>query len=347
MIQLRQGRSTRQVAKDLGVSHGFVTKIYGKDKENIPEPKMGRPFKVSQRTKLALKTKFLRNDFDDEGHKYQEAQGMICSVGEGPVHRETIRRYLRDEQVVARLKPDGPLLTEEHMEARRKFAKDHINWSVEQWKNVMFSDECIIRRVGSFGRQWYYSNDEHRLRHPHHFKQKKQGGGGRIMIWGCLTYFGVGDMCWVEGNMNADYYEHVLRDYVLKSRKWFKMDTSKFIFQHDNSSVHTATSVRNYLKEAKINVMEWPPNSPDINPIERIWAYIKQRLFRYPTRPANLQELFDRVEEIWTSVPTTFIQKLYEELPAKMRMLLRTRGLHSKIKTDTGGQGSRDQQPKP
>lgn len=104
------------------------------------------------------------------------------------------------------------------------------------------------------------------------------------------------------------------------------------MFQHDNARIHTTNNVNDYLSKAGIDVMKWPPNSPDINPIERIWARIKQRLFLYQARPANLQELFDRVEEIWESMGVEFIKKLYKELPAKMRQLVRTKGLHSKIK---------------
>ncbi|KAF9179472.1 hypothetical protein BGZ50_006891 [Haplosporangium sp. Z 11] len=72
---------------ELGVSHGFVTKVRQKDKENISKPKMGRPVKAFKRTRQALRTKFLTNDLDDN-HKYEEAQEYICSVGEGPVHRD-------------------------------------------------------------------------------------------------------------------------------------------------------------------------------------------------------------------------------------------------------------------
>lgn len=329
---LRQGKSTRQIEKELNVSHPFVIKIRRQDKKNIPAPKMGRPTKVSKRTRRVLMIKFLTNDFDDENRKYEEAQEYICSVGEGPVHRETIRRYLQAERVTARVKPDSPFLTKDQIAARYKFAKDHVKWSMEQWKNVMFSDECSISRLGQSGRQWYYSNDEHRLRHQHHFKQKKQGGGGKIMIWGCVAYFGVGDMCWVEGNMNAEYYEQVLRKYVIASRRWYKMDPTTFMFQHDNARIHTTTNVNDFLSKAGIDVMEWPPNSPDINPIERIWARIKQLLFLSRTRPANLQELFDRVEDIWASMSVKFIRKLYKELPARMEDLVRTKGLHSRIK---------------
>lgn len=153
-------------------------------------------------------------------------------------------------------------------------------------------------------------------------------------------------MCWVEGNMNAEYYEKVLRKNIISSRKWYKMDPTTFMFQYDNARIHTADNINDYLSKAEIDVMEWPSNSPDINPIERIWACTKQRLFFYPTRPASLQELFDRVEDIWASLSIEFIEKLYEELSAKMEVLLRTKGLHSKIKRRSVGCGEKDKQLK-
>ncbi|KAF8936891.1 hypothetical protein BGZ47_009280 [Haplosporangium gracile] len=62
---LCQGKSTRQVATELNVSHGFLTKIRLQGKENIPEPKMRRPTKVSKTTRQALKAKLLANDFKE------------------------------------------------------------------------------------------------------------------------------------------------------------------------------------------------------------------------------------------------------------------------------------------
>ncbi|KAF9913531.1 hypothetical protein FBU30_003277, partial [Linnemannia zychae] len=74
---LRQGKSTWYTASALNVSHGFVTKISLQDKENIPEPRMGRPTKVSKEIRRALKMKFLTNEFNNENQKYEEAQEYI------------------------------------------------------------------------------------------------------------------------------------------------------------------------------------------------------------------------------------------------------------------------------
>ncbi|KAF9162375.1 hypothetical protein DFQ26_003587, partial [Actinomortierella ambigua] len=106
----------------------------------------------------------------------------------------------------------------------------------------MFSDECSVHRIKPFGTQYCYTNGEHDYRHPYQFKRNMQGGGGRIMSWGCITAHGVGDLCWVEGgNMDAEYYESVLSDYVLSSRDWYSMDPAKVSSSSMTiAAIHTA-----------------------------------------------------------------------------------------------------------
>jgi transposase len=326
-----EGKSVTQVQEEMGLSWDFIHKIREEVKENIPEPKSGRPTKVTKRTQAALASKMHAGDFSC----LRDAQSYIQEVGEGHVCKRTIVRYLKAQGLTPRRKPEAPRLTDQQMRKRLDFAKAHVGWTVDDWRNVMFSDECSIMRIKPFGTQYFYANEEHKLRHRHHFKQKAQAGGDKIMVWGSITAHGIGDLCWVEGTMDAAYYVQLLQEYVIIGRDWYRMDPAKFIFQQDNASIHTASIVKNYLRRTKIKVIDWPPNSPDINPIERVWAFIKQRLDHYPSPPNSLQELFDRVEDIWTSVSKDYLANLYAELPSKMKMLVKTRGLHSIVPKGT------------
>lgn len=148
------------------------------------------------------------------------------------------------------------------------------------------------RLDGTSGRQYYYSNQEHRQRHAHHFHLKKQGGGGKIQVWGCITCFGIGDLEWLDGSIKADHYLDVLRHYVPSSHDLYGMDRQKFIFQYDNSSVHIATIVKHHLSRTAIKVLPWLVNSPDLNPIECVWGYIDPHLNNYPTPASDIDEFF-------------------------------------------------------
>jgi hypothetical protein len=299
-----------------------VERIRNRDKKNIPKLKVGRPYKISKESRRYLARQFNVGELET----MKDGQRLIQSAERIKVHRTSIRKYLNMEHMktyIARKKPD---LTETQKKARYKFAKDHIHWTIEDWKNVMFSDETVISRVGSFGRKYYYKRQEDKHIRPHHIKKTKQGGGRKIMVWGCMTYYGVGDACWIPEKINAVLYVEVLKDYVFASMDWCGMDPRKFIFQQDNAKIHTAKVTKDYIRKSKIPLMDWPANSPDLNPMETIWAYLKGQLDQYTNDPKDVNELWERIQDIWTKIPIEFIEKLYNSMPDRVREVYRCKG---------------------
>lgn len=150
-------------------------------------------------------------------------------------------------------------------------------------------------------------------------------------MWGCMTYHDLGDACWFPGKLNSDaYVKEILEEYLIASRDYWYMDPKTFIFQQDNSSVHTAKVVKAFFTKYKIQLMIWPANSPDLNPIENVWHYIQSQLEKYKKSPDSIEDLWKRVEDIWENIPIDFIHTLYESMPRRMEDLLRCKGGHIK-----------------
>ena len=172
-----------------GVSPSTVAVIRKSIQENIPPSSIGRPKKIPDQTRKLI-ARELNNGVL---LTMRDAIREIKNRDESQVHRTMVQRNLKDFGVRAWVKPKKPKLEPRQKHARYAFARRHEKWTTEQWKNVMFSDESSISPIGSFGRQYFYSDKEHKCLQLHQVKETKQSGGGKIMVWGCMTYYGLGD----------------------------------------------------------------------------------------------------------------------------------------------------------
>jgi len=105
-------------------------------------------------------------------------------------------------------------------------------------------------------------------------KKKVKHSGGFIMVWGCLTSSGLGQLVCINGNINRDLYTSILNDDLLNSLKDLDINKKDIYFQQDNDPKHTACCTQDWFSKKKVDVLSWPPNSPDMNIIEHVWDYL-------------------------------------------------------------------------
>ncbi len=89
-----------------------------------------------------------------------------------------------------------------------------------------------------------------------------------VMIWGAMSSAGVGPLCFLKTNVTAPVYQDILEHFMLPSADQLFKDAD-FIFQQDLAPAHTAKSSKSWLNDHGVGVLDWPANSPDLNPIEQ------------------------------------------------------------------------------
>jgi hypothetical protein len=208
------------------------------------------------------------------------------------ISSRTIRRRAVDGGLRSFKLVKKPFISPKNKAARIKFAADHINWSVQKWKTVLFSDESKFNIKGSDGLQRVRRPLNEAL-NPLYTKGTVKHGGGNTMVWGCFSGHGVGPICQIVGIMDRFVYKEILETHMLP---YAEEDMPlKWTFQHDNDPKHTSVVVKSWLEQQSVDVMKWPAQSPDLNPIENLWEIVDRRINREGCK--NKDQLFNEVKE--------------------------------------------------
>ena len=105
-----------------------------------------------------------------------------------------------------------------------------------------------------------------------------------------------------------------------------------FIFQQDLAPAHTSRSTKTWFDahahDVPITVLDWPANSPDLNPIENLWGILKRKM--RATRPNNKEELTASIKEIWASITPIECHRLISSMPRHIEAVIKAKGFPTK-----------------
>ncbi len=119
------------------------------------------------------------------------------------------------------------------------------------------------------------------------------------MVWGAMSSAGVGPLCFLRSKVNTAVYQEVLEHFLLPAADQLYGDAD-LIFQQDLAPAHSAKATSTWFKDHGIPVINWPANTPDLNPIENLWGIVKRKM-RY-ARLNNAEELKATIRATWALI---------------------------------------------
>ena len=184
-----------------------------------------------------------------------------------PISAVTIRRNLKKVGLSACIPRKKPVMTEAHRQARLEWALAHRNWTIRKWRRVLFSDESTFTQFQQ-GRQEKVWREPGEELDPDCIAVTVKHSPSR-MFWGCFSYRGLGPIVLLKGSVTGQTHAKIINDYVVPTLDEH-FPCGNGLFQEDNAPPHRSKAAMAARENAKIEVLQWPAQSPDLNPIENM-----------------------------------------------------------------------------
>ncbi|KAL6466679.1 hypothetical protein MHYP_G00244830 [Metynnis hypsauchen] len=317
-------KSSREISSLLNIPQSTVSCIISKWKRlgtTATQPRSGRPRKMTEQGQRMLKHIVRR------GHQLSAesiATDLQTSCGL-QISTSTVRRELHEMGFHGGAAASKPYTPKRIAERRMQWCKAHRHWTLEQWRRVLWSDQSRFSVWQSDERVWVCRLPEERYLSDCNVTASVKFGGGGIMVWGCFSGAGLGPLVPVKGTLNASAYQEILDNFVLPTL-WEQCGDGPFLFQHHCAPVHKARSIKTWMSEFSVEELDWPAQSPDLNPMEHLWDELEQRLRERLFRPTSVSDLINALQEEWAKIPISTLLNIVESLPRRVEAVITAKG---------------------
>jgi transposase len=313
-LLLSEQKSHRQIAKSIKRSKTFVTHLVSRNFKKAQKARSGRRSKLSDRDDRTL----IRS-----ASNRALSSGKLRDELNLDVHRSTVYRHLHhSDHLVLRKLNSKPRITDEQKAKRLQWAQAHMTWS-EQWKRTIFSDEKKFNLDGPDGWSYYW----HDIRKETKYFSKRNFGGGSLMVWLGVSRDYKSMLYVVDGKMDSAKYIALLSTAIIPlSNQVRAAANAKPIFQQDHASVHDSKTTKEWLSTQNIEVLDWASNSPDMNPMENLWAVLVRRVYEENKQYETVEALRDKILDVWNHMEQDLIKATIDSMPNRIFQLIQHSG---------------------
>ena len=238
-----------------------------------------------------------------------------------------MRNNIHNNDYHARSARKKPHISKKNRKARVDFAKAHVSKPMEFWMKTIFADESKFNLFGCDGKVLVYRKSNIELEERNMVPTVKHGGGG-VMVWGCMGAKGVGNLVFIDGIMDHQYYINLLKDNLKPSAEILGV-ASDFQYYQDNDPKHMALNTRLWWMLYNIpNVIKPPAQSPDLNPIEHQWAHLEENIRKRNFTNKNHLKAILLVE--WYKIDQNYILNLVKSMPKRLKAVIKQKGRATK-----------------
>lgn len=319
IVERARGDVTQEeIANDFGVAVSTVSRLIKgfKERGTVESKKSsGRPKSLTDKDRRFLRRYVKKNR--------SATQSSIISDMPFKMSTWLLRHELKQMNIRKRMRTKKPYLEKRHMRERLKFAREHKNWTLEQWRKVIWTDESSIEIGADIDLKKVWREPKEKFLRDC-LKPSFMSGRTKVMVWGAIRGNEKSKLVILpKGRIRSkEYVDYVCKPVLLD----FYNSKPDATLMEDNAPIHRSRKTNEWREAAGIRKLKWPSRSPDLNPIENIWNKLKREFHRewYNHRSRRTTQLMLRYA--WSSISIEYVNRLINSMPSRMQQVIDAKG---------------------
>ena len=316
MALRKAGLKPMEISRLTGQNYDTLRSHFKKSKlaEHLP-PKIVKPKGYFQGRITGIIKRYIEENPCAKTEQVIAACGLQC-------HRTTLGRYLNKNGLGRTKAKRSIFLRDINRMKSLEFARFMIQKSDAELNSILWTDETMVKAFPNGKAVFFRAN---RNRSDIISPVVQQGGSGQ-MLWGCVSFHAYGPLIAVDGFINGDKYLELLKNVVRP-----ELDASRgmgrvLMYQQDNARPHKTPEVLDYLANWGYEVIDWPPQSPDLSPIENFWNIIKMKMKAMDPRPRTTATMRNAMMNIWDELDADLLVQIVGTFRERLQLCIDANG---------------------